>query len=62
MIAAGTPAARIYQLSVAQLRERIVSAGLLSDAEVDRFLALFDDPALVTMGHNVMAVWGRKPT
>jgi hypothetical protein len=48
-------------LSIAQLRGRIVSAGLLSDEEVDRLLAFFDDPSLVAMWCILMAVWRRKP-
>jgi SAM-dependent methyltransferase len=61
VIRAGTPAARVVQLSIAQLRDRIVGAGLLTDEDMERFLALFDDPGLVAMWFIVMAVWGRKP-
>jgi hypothetical protein len=38
-----------------------VGAGLLTDDEMDRFLALFDDPGLVAMWPILMAVWGRRP-
>ncbi|HLI50686.1 MAG TPA: methyltransferase domain-containing protein [Thermomicrobiaceae bacterium] len=61
VVAAGTLSARGQQLSLAQQRDRIVGAGLLTEEEMDRFLALFDDPGLVTIGITLMAVWGRKP-
>jgi SAM-dependent methyltransferase len=61
MLRAQTPYARLWQLTIAQLRDRIVGAGLLTDEEVDRFLALHDDGDFVAMGWVVMAVWGRKP-
>jgi hypothetical protein len=58
---AGTPSARMWQLTFAQRRDRIVGAGLLTDEEMDRFLALYDDPDFVAIDYIVMAVWGRKP-
>jgi 2-polyprenyl-3-methyl-5-hydroxy-6-metoxy-1,4-benzoquinol methylase len=62
VIHAATPYARFWQLTIAQLRDRIVGAGLLTDEELDRFLALHDDASFVAMGYAIMAVWGRKPS
>jgi len=56
----GSACARMYQLTMTQRRDRMVGAGLLSDSEADRFLALFRDTNFVAMGSMVMAVWGRK--
>jgi SAM-dependent methyltransferase len=61
VIRAGTSHARVVQLSISQLRDRIVGAGLLTDEDMDPLLALFDDPGFVAMGVNLMAVWGRVP-
>jgi SAM-dependent methyltransferase len=61
MLRAQTPNARLWQLTIAQLRDRIVRAGLLTDEEVDRFMALHDGEDFVAMGWVMMAVWGRKP-
>jgi hypothetical protein len=44
-----------------QRRPRIVGAGLLTDEEMDRFVALFGDSGFVAMDSMVMTVWGRKP-
>jgi SAM-dependent methyltransferase len=56
----GSACARMCEVTMAQRRDRMVGAGLLSDEEADRFLALFTDASFVAMGSMVMAVWGRK--
>jgi SAM-dependent methyltransferase len=60
MIRAGKPNARMWQLTMTQRRDRITGAGLLTDEEMDQYLALFDDEEFVAMDYMVMAVWGRK--
>jgi SAM-dependent methyltransferase len=57
---AGTPAARFWRLTFEQLHERIVGSGLLTNEEMDEFLAAHDDEDFVWMGNIIMAVWGRK--
>ncbi|HEY8884777.1 MAG TPA: methyltransferase domain-containing protein [Chloroflexota bacterium] len=61
MLRAHTPFARCMQLTYAQNRVRIVGANLLTDEEMDRFIALHDDEDFAGMSHLQMAVWGRKP-
>jgi hypothetical protein len=60
MIRAGTPNARMWQLTITQRRERITGAGLMTDQEMDRYLALYDDARFAAMDFMLMAVWGRK--
>jgi SAM-dependent methyltransferase len=60
MMPAGSLLARFTQVSVSQLRERIVGAGLLTEHELEQFLALYDDPTFISMSHTRMAVWGRR--
>jgi SAM-dependent methyltransferase len=60
-IHAGSTSGRMWQLTFTQCRERIVGAGLLTDEDMDEFLALFDDASFAAMDYIVMAVWGRKP-
>jgi hypothetical protein len=60
MMPAGSLLARFYQVSVSQLRERIVGAGLLTEHELEQHLALYDDPSFVSMSYIRMAVWGRR--
>jgi SAM-dependent methyltransferase len=61
MLRAGTPQARFWQLTFAQLRDRMVNTGLITDEEMDEFLALHDHQDFVWMGGILMAVWGTAP-
>jgi SAM-dependent methyltransferase len=60
LIRAGSPNARMWQLTINQIRDRIIGAGLLTDDEMDRYLALYDDAGFAAMDFLLMAVWGRK--
>jgi SAM-dependent methyltransferase len=57
----GSPGARWFRLSLAHLRGRLVGPGLLSDAEVDRMLELFDDPEWAAYSPIILGAWGRRP-
>jgi hypothetical protein len=57
----GTPHAKFWQLTYSQMRDRVLGTGQLSPEELDRFIALFDDPEFVWMGAVVMTVSGRRP-
>jgi SAM-dependent methyltransferase len=56
----GGPGGRIWQLTIAQLRESIIDLGLMSPTEVDAALALCDDPRLTVVSPLMMASWGRR--
>ena len=56
----GSPGARWFKLSMQHLRSRLVGAGKLSDDEVDRMLALFDDPDWSALSPIIMAAWGHR--
>jgi hypothetical protein len=55
------PGNKVYQMTVQRMRERIVKAGLLSDGEVDQFLADLQSPELHAITAIHCAAWGRKP-
>lgn len=58
----GSPGARWFELSMRQLRKRLVGGGKITDAEVDRMLELFADPDWAAFSPIVVACWGRaKP-
>ena len=42
----GSPGARWFELSMAQLRPRLVGTGKVTNEEIDRMLALFADPEI----------------
>jgi hypothetical protein len=45
-----------------QLREAAVATGLVSDADVDRALALYENPGFSFVSPITMAAWGRRPS
>jgi len=61
-IQGGSPQAQLWRMSFMQVREPTVRAGLMSDQELDAFLALLDDPDFSWMGMTVMSARGRRPT
>jgi hypothetical protein len=57
----GSPGAPWFRLSLDHLRARLVGVGKLTDDEVDRMLALFEDPHWSAFSPIIMAAWGRRP-
>ena len=56
----GSPMAEFFQLSVLQVRDRIVDAGALSSAQFDAAVALLGDPGFWAFGPSGVAVSGQK--
>lgn len=54
------PGGRIWWHTISQLREPMVTAGVATHEEVDRALALFDDPRFSSVSPVVMAAWGTR--
>jgi hypothetical protein len=46
---------------VAQIREAAVANGLITAEELDRMLALLDDPACAFASPTMFTAWGRHP-
>ena len=61
MVHGGSPPAQFSRLGFERLRDRLVSSGLLTAAEVERRLALFDQPDVLSLSPINMVVWGRRP-
>jgi SAM-dependent methyltransferase len=57
----GGPGGRIWRLTIDQLRDPILTSGLMSPTEIDAALALCHDPHLTVMSPVMMATWGRRP-
>jgi SAM-dependent methyltransferase len=56
----GSPGAHWFRLSLDHLRTRLVGVGKLTDDEVDRMLALFEDPHWSAFSPIIMSAWGRR--
>jgi SAM-dependent methyltransferase len=57
----GSPGARWFQLSMEQVRDRLVGPGKLSDPQVDRMLGFFAEPEWAALSPIIFAAWGRAP-
>lgn len=57
----GSPAAEAWRLTTEQMRDAIVGPGRLSEPELERYVALLQDPGVVWMMPTMVAVWGRQP-
>ena len=58
----GSPGAMWFKLSLDHLRPRLVGPGLLTDADIDQMLVLFDDPEWSALSPLIVAAWGRRPS
>jgi SAM-dependent methyltransferase len=56
----GSPGARWFKISLAHLRSQLAGPNLLTDAEIDRMLELFDEPEWAAYSPIVLAVWGQR--
>jgi SAM-dependent methyltransferase len=56
----GGPGGRIWALTIAQLRDPMVEAGLIDAADVDAAFELFGDERMHTMSPMVVGAWGRR--
>jgi SAM-dependent methyltransferase len=57
----GQPGGTAWRLTLEQLREPMITSGLLSGADLDALIPLCDDPRFSIMSQITMAAWGRRP-
>jgi SAM-dependent methyltransferase len=55
------PGAKVYRMTIERMRGRMVEAGLLTNEEIDQFLADGQSPQLHAITAIHCAAWGRKP-
>ena len=53
---------KVYRMTIERVRERMVTAGLLADVEVDQFLADIQSPDFNAIPGIHCAAWGRTPS
>jgi ubiquinone/menaquinone biosynthesis C-methylase UbiE len=51
---------RFYHVTWTQLAQHIVGTGLLTAHELEQYLALYDDPAFVSLSNILIGAWGRR--
>jgi SAM-dependent methyltransferase len=57
----GSPMAEFFQLTGAQMRDKVISSRALSADRFDAGLALLDDPKFSAFAGAGIAVWGSRP-
>jgi ubiquinone/menaquinone biosynthesis C-methylase UbiE len=57
----GSKGAELQKANFEQLRGEIVGAGLMTEAELDEGVKIFDDPRWGRASSLMISVWGRKP-
>jgi hypothetical protein len=56
----GSAGALLDRANFTQARDAAVKTGLITAEEVDRMLALLDDPAVACASPTMFSVWGRQ--
>jgi hypothetical protein len=59
-VAGGQAGGRVWQLTLAQLREPMIASGLVTAGDVDRAIELCESPELSFVSQLVMAACGRR--
>jgi SAM-dependent methyltransferase len=57
----GSAASRFWQLTNEQMREGMLATGLMTAAELARYEALLEDPAVTYLMPMAVAAWGQRP-
>lgn len=57
----GSAGARLDRANFMQIREAAIEAGLIEAEEIDRMIALLDDPAIAWASPTMFSAWGRRP-
>ena len=55
------PGGKVYRMTIERMRERMIKASLLSNEEIDQFLADIQSPEFHAITGLHCAAWGRKP-
>jgi SAM-dependent methyltransferase len=61
LVRGGSPAAAFAELSLGQLRERLIGAGLLSADDADEAASILHDPSAHWLSIGLCSAWGRRP-
>jgi hypothetical protein len=56
----GTPSARFWKITLEQVQDQLLEAGLLTSAELEDYRSLLDGPKFRWFTSMVVSVWGRR--
>jgi ubiquinone/menaquinone biosynthesis C-methylase UbiE len=58
----GTPFARMWKITLEQVQDHVLEAGLLTPAQLEDYRSLLDSPEYRWLAPTMMSVWGRRTT
>ncbi|WP_163506864.1 class I SAM-dependent methyltransferase [Fodinicola acaciae] len=56
----GTPAIGLHRANAVQVRGELVAKGYATDAAIEAFLVLLDNPELAVASYPLLSTWGRR--
>ena len=56
----GTPTARFWRVTLEQVQDHVLAAGLLTPAELEAYRTLVESPEYRWLSVTLMSVWGRR--
>ncbi|MGH3734922.1 MAG: class I SAM-dependent methyltransferase [Micromonosporaceae bacterium] len=57
----GSKGAHLHRANAEQVGTKLIAEGLATQAGIDRFLALLDDPAVTLSSYLMLSSWGSRP-
>ncbi|HEX6077497.1 MAG TPA: class I SAM-dependent methyltransferase [Micromonosporaceae bacterium] len=58
----GSIGASLHRANALQVADKLTANGLATEAELDAFLTLIEDPRFAVSSYLMLATWGRRPT
>jgi SAM-dependent methyltransferase len=59
--AGGSPGCRLHRANIEQLKDRVGAVGRITDAEIERFYELVEDPSFSVNSYLLVSARGRRP-
>jgi hypothetical protein len=56
----GTPTARFWRVTLEQVQDHVLAAGLLTPTELEDYRTLLESPEYRWLSLTMMSVWGRR--
>lgn len=57
----GSTGCRLDQANLTQVRDKLLDAGLVTEAELDTVFRLSEDPGFAVSSYFMLSTWGRRP-
>ena len=62
VLGGGAPETEFARLNILQIKEPLLAAGAITQAEFDAYYALLEDPSFAFQYYLLVSAWGQRPT